>query len=155
MCDRRVYQTSIEIWTKSCLILIQYGTIPYFTGRMESLLQRVVVNADGFGQEGYPVAVCYTKSEESSEWRHFFLYDHVMKRMLMVVCNVFYFMKNPLHNYLSRFKRSPQNRTSLIFFGFSLYQVTCYPNRWWQKMLHSPKQIYRWSAASCCKLRRT
>ncbi|MEQ2203567.1 hypothetical protein XENOCAPTIV_000849 [Xenoophorus captivus] len=68
------------------------------------------------GQEG-SIVVCLTATEDA-----LLLYNSLMKRMFRVLHNVLHFMKNPsLHNDLQRFKRSPQNRVSLLYLLVELF----------------------------------
>ncbi|MEQ2267910.1 hypothetical protein XENORESO_012223 [Xenotaenia resolanae] len=79
-------------------------------------LQRAVVDADGCGQEGSPVAVCITADLKKPLTEDtLLLYNSLMRRMLRVLHNVLHFMKNPsLHNDLQRFQGVP--RTESAFF---------------------------------------
>ncbi|MEQ2289972.1 hypothetical protein AMECASPLE_038638 [Ameca splendens] len=73
-------------------------------------LQRTVVDADGCGQEGFPVAVCLTAHLNKLVTEDtLLLYDSLMKRMLRVLHNVLHFMNNhSLHNDLQRFQESQE-----------------------------------------------
>ncbi|MED6284345.1 hypothetical protein CHARACLAT_018394 [Characodon lateralis] len=79
----------------------------------------IIVDADGCGQEGSPVVVCFTADLKKPLTEDtLLLFNSFMKMMLRVLHNVLHFMKNPsLHNDL---QRTPQNRASLWNFFKSL-----------------------------------
>ncbi|MEQ2248056.1 hypothetical protein ILYODFUR_015328 [Ilyodon furcidens] len=96
----------------------------WFQNQLMRFLQRAVVDADGCGQEGCPVAVCLTADVKKPLTEDtLLLCDSLMKRMLRILHNVLHFMKNPfLHNDLQRFHRSLQNRASLLISLLSFFK---------------------------------